>query len=171
MRSKVLISAAATAFVLSLATGGAKAATVQFTVVDGVNTVIFDLQDSPAVKVLSSTESEILNVPVDFISNGVNIGPRDDTILLTDNNGNSDDDFIAALDSTFSLQLPGLFSGTTSDPTFNLGAFGTPDMGITISNLSATPLPSTWTMMLSALLGLGFILYRSRSRHSVAVTT
>jgi hypothetical protein len=169
MRLNVVISAAATAFVLLLAPGGAKADTVQFTVVDGVNTVIFDLQDSPAVTVLSSTESELQNVPVDFISNGVNIGPRDDTILLTDNTGNPDDDFIAALDSTFSLQLPGLFSGTTSDPTFNLGTFGAPSMGITISAISATPLPSTWTAFVAGLIGLGWFAYRGKKPGAVAV--
>jgi hypothetical protein len=45
MRSKVLL--AATAFMLSLATVGAKADTVQFTVVDSTNTVTFELPESP----------------------------------------------------------------------------------------------------------------------------
>ena len=74
MRSKVLL--AATAFMLSLGTVGAKADTVQFTVVQpvvdgnlsGTNTVTFDLLESPTPSLVASSFFAIDNVQVKLVS-------------------------------------------------------------------------------------------------------
>jgi hypothetical protein len=48
-----------------------------------------------------------------------------------------------------------LFTGTLSAPQFKLGTFAFDTDSLTIS--AETPLPSTWLLMLSGLVGLGFI--------------
>ena len=37
-------------------------------------------------------------------------------------------------------------------------------------NISATPLPSTWTMLIAGFLGLGFFAYRGSKRASATLT-
>jgi len=40
---------------------------------------------------------------------------------------------------------------------------------IVTSNTAVTPLPSTWTMMLIGLAGLGFVAYRGTKRNTAAL--
>ena len=88
---------------------------------------------------------------------------------------------------TFESGLPQITSGigslaANSDGAFGLtccggatvtypGAFGpatTDDGGVWVT--SATPLPSTWTMLIAGFVGLGFFAYRG-TKNSTAVTT
>jgi hypothetical protein len=166
MRSK-LLAAAAMAFMLSLAMVGAKADTVQFTVVDGVNTVTFDVPESPVAMDISPTIFALKDITV--VLNG-RIFSRDDTIEFAPATGNTE--FLAdASDSIFSDNLGNIentgafFTGTTSDPTFVPGTFGTLGDSVTITDISAisaVPEPSTWAMMILGFCGLGFMAYRRK---------
>jgi hypothetical protein len=166
LRSKVLL--AATAFMLSLGTVGAKADTYQFTVVDGVNTATFDLSESLTPNLDTSTLFQVNNVQVSIVSNGFHR-------LITENidfhtaNGNSE--FISDSGSwvadTLSLTNGAYFTGTTADPTFKLGTYGITGDSLTITDISAAvPEPSTWAMMLLGFGGLGFMAYRKKRNGS-----
>jgi hypothetical protein len=172
MRSKGLIAAAATAVVLSLATGAAKADTVQFTVVDGATTVTFDVAESPGPSLHTSTLFQLDDIPINITSNGYKTGATENLDFYAAT-GNTE--FIADSGSWYADTLGNIlatgayFTGSTADPTFVPGTYGSAGDSVAITDLSATPLPSAWTMMLSALLGLGFIVYRGGSRRSAAV--
>jgi hypothetical protein len=72
--------------------------------------------------------------------------------------------FMTAAGQTFNIFFAGMagYDEEGSVP-FGQGTF-------TVTEVSPTPLPPTWTMMLGALLGLGFIFYRGGSRRTTAVT-
>jgi hypothetical protein len=172
MRSKVLLVAATTAFMLSLATVGAKADTFQFVAVDdfgsGTNTVTFDLSSTPAAADVSSTGFAVKDVTV--ILNGKTFSNAD-TVLFKTATGNTE--FVGDTDSLFSntlgniLNTGAVFTGTTSDPTFVTGSFGTPGDSLTITDLTAAvPEPSTWAMMILGFCGLGFMAYRRKQSGS-----
>ncbi len=81
-------------------------------------------------------------------------------VLETDN--------IASLQSqTFTLSSSGI-----SYIQFNNNTGGSDswlfDVGFLQANVSATPLPSAWTMMLIGFLGLGFFAYRGANKNAVA---
>jgi hypothetical protein len=159
-----MLPAAAVVFAMSLLGSSAKADTLQFTVVDGVNTVTFDLPQGPAVPsgLVTSTFFEE-NVQVDLISNGVNVGNRSDTILFSDPSGNTER--TGDLNSFFSVLVGGvLFTGSNSDPTFKTGAFGVPGASITITDTSATPLPAALPLLASGLGALGLLGWRKKRR-------
>jgi hypothetical protein len=186
MRLKVLISAAATAFVLSLASGGAKAATAQFqftvvgpTVVDGiydvVNTVTFELPESPSNPGLLTDGFDVKDVSAHDTSVATNVtngssststGGSSDEILFSDASGGTEtiSDTSSWFYDVFStLDTGAYFTGTTSNPTFVPGTYtGAGGESLTITNLSATPLPTTWTMLLAGIIGLGWFAYRGR---------
>jgi hypothetical protein len=170
MRSK-LLAAAATAFISSLATVGAKADTVQFTVVDEVNTVTFDVPESPVAMDISPTIFALKDITV--VLNG-RIFSRDDTIEFAPATGNTE--FLAdTSDSIFSDNLGNIehtgafFTGATSDPTFVPGTYGTTGDSLTITDISAAvPEPSTWAMMILGFCGLGFMAHRRKQNGASA---
>jgi hypothetical protein len=164
MRSKLLLAAAATAFMLPLAMVGAKADTVQLTVVDGDNTVTFEAPESPIPPIISPTIFALKDVTV--VLNGKTFS-TDDTIEFAPANGNTQ--FLGDTDSLFSDTLGNIettgafFTGTTSDPTFVPGTYGIAGDSLTITDISAAvPEPSTWAMMILGFCGLGFIAYRKK---------
>jgi PEP-CTERM motif len=163
LRSKILL--AATAFMLSLGTVGAKADTVQLTVVDGGNTVTFDVPESPVPMNVSPTVFVLKDIAV--VLNG-KVFSRDDTIEFAPANGNTE--FLAdASDSIFADTLGNIentgafFTGNTSDPTFVPGSYGSTGDSLTIVDISAAvPEPSTWAMMILGFFGIGFMAYRRK---------
>jgi hypothetical protein len=179
LRSKVLL--AATAFMLSLGTVGAKADTVQFTVVQpvvdgnlsGTNTVTFDLPESPATpNIHTSNLFQLNNVQVNIVST---IDGKSSTKGVTENidffTANGRTEFIADSDSFFSDTLAltngPYFTGTTSDPTFVPGTYGIAGDSLTITDISAAvPEPSTWAMMILGFFGIGFMAYRRKQNGS-----
>jgi len=58
--------------------------------------------------------------------------------------------------------LNGWIVGTGN--TFNYGGFD----GVTFTNMSAVPEPSTWAMMILGFAGVGFLAYRRRNQAAVA---
>jgi PEP-CTERM motif len=175
LRSKVLL--AATAFMLSLGTVGAKADTVQFTVVQpvvdgnlsGTNTVTFDLPESPTPTLVTSSFFAINNVQVEVVSvlNGKasSAGASDEIGFFSASNGTE-----TILDfgkSFFNDTLnvgSGYFTGSLSDPTFVPGTYsGANGESLTITDVTAAvPEPSTWAMMILGFCGLGFMAYRRK---------
>jgi hypothetical protein len=113
--------------VTTLTTVGANAENVQFTVVDGVNTVTFDLPESPTPSTTASNEFVLRNIEVNVTSNGSKISELD-TLIFQDATGNVE--FFSDTDGWFSNTLGNilttgpLFSGSNSDPTFRLGTYG-----------------------------------------------
>lgn len=96
--------------------------------------------------------------------------------------GVADINFGTGLAATFNLggpynvQLlgPELFTGPSSDPTFNVGSFdlrnavfGINDV-LTISAVAAVPEPSTWAMMVLGFAGVGFLTFRRRNQSSAS---
>jgi hypothetical protein len=62
------------------------------------------------------------------------------------------------------------YTGTdTQDLTFTIATGAIAGTGI--GSLTTTPLPSTWLMLLSGFLGLGFFAYRGINKSVVAVAT
>lgn len=62
---------------------------------------------------------------------------------------------------------PALFTGSTSDPVFNIGTFQLSSLlsgpaTLTISAVAAVPEPSTWAMMILGFAGVGFMAYRRK---------
>jgi hypothetical protein len=164
MRFK-LLAAATSAFLLSFATVGAKADTVQFTVVDNTNTVTFDLPENPTPSLVTSNLFQLNNISV--VVNGSTV--NGDNIDFFPANGNVEtiDDSIGFFHDTLGniLDTGRYFTGTLSDPTFVPGAYGIPGDSLTITDISVatTPLPPTWTMILIGLAGFGFVAYRRKS--------
>jgi hypothetical protein len=71
---------------------------------------------------------------------------------------------------------PQLYTGSEASPSFDTGDFsgsnGAPDAvdaDASIEITSATPLPSTWLMLLSGFLSLGFFACRGTNKNVVAV--
>jgi PEP-CTERM motif len=62
---------------------------------------------------------------------------------------------------------PALFSGSTSNPIFNIGTFNLSsivDGPATITITAAVPEPATWAMMILGFFGVGFMAYRRKQR-------
>lgn len=160
------------AFVLSLATSGAKAETVQITVVDGVNTATFDVADSPTPSLATSNLFQLDDVQVDITSNGYKTGVTENIDFYA-TTGNTE--FIADAEGWFADTLGNIeetgayFTGSTSDPTFVAGTYGSAGDGVTITDISATPLPSTWTMMIAGLCGFAFVAFRATKTASAGL--
>jgi hypothetical protein len=176
LRSKVLL--AATAFMLSLGTVGAKADTVQFTVVQpvvdgnlsGTNTVTFDLLESPTPSLVASSFFAIDNVQVKLVSvlNGdaSSTSASDEIGFFSASNGTETilDFGKSFFNDTLNVGSGAYFTGSLSDPTFVPGTyFGTNGESLTITDMTAAvPEPSTWAMMILGFCGLGFMAYRRR---------
>lgn len=166
MRSKVFVAAAAAVF-LSLATVGARADTVQFTVVDGVNTVMFDIPESPKPSLSASTLFQLDNVQVHLASNGYTSSPFEN-LDFYDASGNvefiSDEDSYYAIDLGNILNTGPYFTGSTSNPTFVPGIYGSVGDSVAITDLSTTPLPPTWTTLIGGVIILGCLPIAARRR-------
>jgi hypothetical protein len=178
MRSKQLLAAAATACMLSLATVGAKADTVQFTVVQpvvdgnlsGTNTVTFDLLENPAPTLVISSFFAINNVQVEVVSllNGkASSGGASDEIgfFSASNDTETISDFGKSFfNDTLNVGSGAYFTGSLSDPTFVPGTYlGANGESLTITDLTAAvPEPSTWAMMILGFCGLGLMAYRKK---------
>jgi hypothetical protein len=64
------------------------------------------------------------------------------------------------------VQGGGFFALYSSDPIATYGIFSINNVS---SVVSATPLPSTWTMLIAGFAGLGFFAYRGTKKDSVAI--
>lgn len=66
-----------------------------------------------------------------------------------------------------------VFTGSVQHPTFLIGSFnlyaGVFQQGPELLTISVTPLPSTWLMLLSSFVGLGFIAYRGTKKNSAGL--
>jgi hypothetical protein len=172
------MAAAAMALAMSLSSGGAKASEVMFTIVgtDGDPTETFDLPQS----LTNPASCPGYSATVCFEVNGVTVtgsgtGPEDIEFFVESYGGGLMDTSYSDYND-FGDQL---FTGSASGPTFvtqttpyrelNYADNENPNT-ITISPLiSATPLPSTWVMLLGGLVGLGFFAYRGTKKGSAAV--
>jgi hypothetical protein len=158
---------ASTAVVFSLGVAGAKADTVQFTVVGGGDTITFDLPETEVVPTnqvfsnafelkgiqLKDGSVGFTNQTLEFFqaSNGTEIIDNPSMSLFFDNlNVGSNPYFIGSLaDPTF---VPGTYLGANGDK-------------LTITDITAAvPEPSTWAMMILGFVGLGFMAYRRKSQ-------
>ena len=166
MRSKVLL--ASTAFLLSFATVGAKADTVQFTVVDdfgsGTNTVTFDLPENPTPSQVFSNAFLINNLQ--FRVNGALVtGQSVEFFAANSNTEIIDNPSTSFFFDDLSLTTGPYFTGTLSDPTFVPGSYGITGDSLTITDISAAvPEASTWAMMILGFCGVSFMAYRKRGR-------
>ena len=88
-------------------------------------------------------------------------------------NGNVEtiDDSIGFFHDTLGniLDTGSYFTGTLSNPTFVPGTYGIVGDSVTITDISATPLPPAWTAFVGGIIGLGWFAYRSRKTGSTAV--
>jgi MYXO-CTERM domain-containing protein len=107
-------------------------------------------------------------------------------VVLTDGNGNSDVLFYTTtpLGSGFEFKsatnksLTGNFSGFTFIPessehgkALNVGSvFGLGNGQVKVFSADATPLPPSWTIMMTGLVGLGLLLHRRRQPSGVEGT-
>ena len=176
MRSKVLL--AATAFVLSLGTVGAKADTYLFTVVtpvvdgvlSGTNTVTFDLPESPTPTIVSTSFFAINNVQVDVdsvLNGSSSTTSASDEIGFFSASGGTESilDFGKSFfNDSLNVGSTPYFTGSLSDPTFVPGTYsGANGESLTITDITAAvPEASTWAMMILGFLGLGFMAYRRK---------
>jgi hypothetical protein len=99
-------------------------------------------------------EEDVL-VPVGYVSDSVlsDVSTYDDTTLAT-------------LGAT-----PGNYVWTwgTGDQSFTLDIIGAGFCSNVTCELHSTPLPSTWLMLLSGFVGLGFVAYRGTKKNAVAI--
>jgi len=168
MRSKVS-AAAATVFMLSLATVGAKADTVLFTVVDNSNTVKFDVAENPVPSLVTSTLFQLNNISV--VVNGTTVSGDNIDFSPATGNGNVEtiDDSIGFFHDTLGniLDTGPYFTGTLSNPTFVPGTYGINGDSVTITDITAAvPEPATWAMMIFGFTGVGFMAYRRKRNNS-----
>jgi PEP-CTERM motif len=174
LRLRLLL--ASTAVVLSLGVAGAKADTVQFTVVDpvpgGTNTVTFDLPESPTPTTVSGSFFAVNNVPVTLVSliNGKSStgGGSDQIGFFEASNGTETIlDFAKSyFNDSLSVGSNPYFTGSLSDPTFKPGFYSSANgESLTITDITAAvPEPSTWAMMILGFLAVGFMAYRRKSQ-------
>lgn len=167
MSSKLLIAVAA-GLAMLLSAGSASASTVLITITDDgtgpglLPTIFFVVPESPDPSVYDSGMDFSLSVEVDGLPTQTDIFKFYEDGLM---GGISDGSY----DTGFSgITGPLLFTGDVNDPTFKTGTFaGTylfsdpaVDATITIAELATTPLPSTWLMLLSGLVGLAYFTRR-----------
>jgi hypothetical protein len=149
-----------------LACTAARASTVEFDVVDGVNSVTFELPQSPTPTLVTSNAFYVSNVPVVLDSNGY---IRDETDELDFYDASAGTEFVADQDSYYAFDLSTLktgavFAGANSDPTFVPGTYsGGSGESVTISQVSPVPLPPTLPLMITGLAGIGMLARQRRT--------
>lgn len=150
-RSVMPALAFATASVLALP---ANAATYVFTLT-GPNTASFTLNSSPVPDAAGTSSFTLQNIPATYNGTGVTFAQL--TFFL---GGQSSGGFSAS-GTALNLEGPQLFSGTLTNPMFNLGTFTLddgnfmhPTYTLLISD-GAVPEPATWVMMLLGLVAVG----------------
>jgi hypothetical protein len=155
----------------ALATGAAKADTVQFTVVENVgsgetNTVTFDLPQSPTPSTTTATLFEVTNVHETLVtssSRGSSAANFTANLFFTDSGGT--EAAFDASDSTFAVSVSGLFFNSVTDPTFKVGTYlGSNGDSLTITDISATPLPAALPLFASGIGALGLLGWRKKRR-------
>lgn len=173
MKLKVLMASVVVALILALSAGASNATTVTFTITSDEPTITFEVPLSPMPDSSTAGISFTLN-DILVSANGSPAGTDGFTFYnqLGDGGGLTDNTYFTG-SGIFANQL---YIGTEASPTFALGTYqGTytgdrgvdPDATIVISS---TPLPSTWLMLLSGLVGLGFLGYREAKKSSVVAT-
>jgi hypothetical protein len=168
MNSKILMASAAAALAMSFSAGSARAliavpTDVFFTITsDTEPTITFELPLSP--NPFSSDPGADFDVGSIPITVGGVSGYSDDFTFwsATYGGGLSESDGYFGSLGIYAAQL---YSGSESSPTFLLGiypgTYGEEDPGATIE-ISGTPLPSTWTMLIAGFVGLGFLSFRGK---------
>lgn len=162
MNSKVLMVVAALA--MSLSAGGARAATVSFTISGPFDpTTTFELPQSPTPDVVETHLFQILDIPV--ITNGT---PGTDSYNFFDSfDGGALDNF----SNTYFFFGPVLFSGTTANPTFVAGVYFVNSNGntdtIAISDIGTTPLPAAFPLFATGLGVMGSLVWRRKRKAAV----
>jgi len=169
-RAAILAAAAvAVVFTVSFAADSAEADIVQFTIVDGVNTVTFDLAESPTPSLATSTLFQIDNEQVDITSNGYK-SALDENVDFYAANGGAE--FISDQNSFYAFDVSTIktgpyFTGSTSDPTFVPGDYsGGSHESVTVSDISTTPLPAALPLFAGGLGVVGFLYHRSTERRA-----
>lgn len=158
LRSAMPLLAFATASVLALP---ANAAAYVFTLT-GPNTASFTLNSSPVPDTTGTGSFTLQNIPATYNGTGVTFAQL--TFFL---GGQSSGGFSAS-GTALNLEGPQLFSGTLTNPIFNLGTFTLddgnfmhPTYTLLISN-SDVPEPATWAMMLLGFVAVGLSYGRRR---------
>lgn len=156
------------ALAAALGCTAAHADTVQFKIVDGVNTVTFDLPENPTPSLVTSNAFYVANVPVVLNSNGYTLNETDEVDFYDASSGT---EFVADQNSYYSFTLSTLasgavFKGTNSNPIFVPGTYtGGSGDSVTITDLAPVPLPSTLPLMIAGLVSVGFV---ARQRRAIA---
>jgi hypothetical protein len=181
MNSKLLIAAAVGLFI-SFGAGSANASSVLITITnddtgaDPLPTISFEVAADPTPVTFSSEMYFTLN-NIAVTANGLAAGLDDFTFYNASFGGGfSDGNYYNYLGGILGDQI---YGGTEEFPTFTPGTYtGTyfssrlisedPDATITISAVSATPLPSTWLMLLSGLVGLACFTWLGPNNRSTA---
>jgi len=152
------------------------------TVPASASTVLFDLQRLTSTGVNASwTEDSLSPTPSYVGSSSFYITVS----YLTGGPGNGDNS-IGFFTPDYALhggmELGGnllygseVFTGPLRSPTFLIGSFnlytGVYQQGPELLTISETPLPSTWLMLLSGFVGLGFFAYRGAKKNVAALAT
>jgi hypothetical protein len=177
MNGKYLIAVAIAGLTVSLSSGGANAVPVNpdvlFTITsDTEPTLTFEVPQSPRPETYVGGFYFEIIVPITV--NGLADGQ--DAFNFYDErtlDQLSDLRFFTSLGGITSPRP--LFTGTAQSPTFLLGSFpgvytdSTGAIATALITISPTPLPSTWLMLLSGFVGLGFFAYRGSRKNPVAL--
>jgi hypothetical protein len=67
------------------------------------------------------------------------------------------------------IGINGWAYGTGSDVWYSQTGFGDTLTSSGTANIAATPLPSTWTMLIAGIVGLGFFAYRGTKKAPAAL--
>jgi len=178
MSSKIFTTVAAAALACSLGSIGAKASEivsppppeVLFTITSQtVPTITFELLESPSPNVsVSGGFFEIDNVPV--AANGLPAGVDDFVFYNLSQGGGLSDTTYFPDGGITSAQL---YTGTEQAPTFvpgtYTGSYGIEADPLATITISATPLPSTWLMLVGGFIGLGFFAHRGTKNRSATI--
>jgi PEP-CTERM motif len=155
------------ALAVGLSCTTAYADSVQFTVVDGVNTLTFDLSQSPTPSLVTSNAFYVDNVPVTVDSNGF-ISHITENVDFYD--ASSGAEFVADSGSWYAFDIStintgALFTGSNSAPTFVPGTYtGGSGDSVTIAAVpTPVPLPSTLPLMIAGFGGVGLFARHRRA--------
>lgn len=178
MNSKHLIAVAIAGLTVFLSSGGAYATSVSpevlFTITsDTEPTLTFEVPQSPPPTTYRGGSYFEIAAPITV--NGLADG--EDDFNFYDEGAVDQLSDLRFFTSLGGITSPQFFTGTAQSPTFLLGTFtglytdSTGAVETAIITINPTPLPSTWLMLLSGFVGLGYFAYRGMTKNVSALAT
>jgi hypothetical protein len=177
MNGNYLIAVAIVGLTVFLSSGGAYASPVNPEVLfkitsDTEPTLTFEVPQSPPLTTYRGGDYFEIDVPITV--NGL-AGGEDDFNFYDERvvDQLSDLRFFTSLGG---ITSPPFFTGTAESPTFLLGSLtglytdSTGAVATALITISPTPLPSTWLMLLSGFVGIGFFAYRGTKKKPAALS-